>query len=142
MVGEYQRAGYRACWHSGEPHRSETVHRLATFHLDRIDLAPLAARADAPAMPVMTVLRSTVEHAVPDWIEQARRLGGLLIGVGSQAGRPISLAHEWTPIAREVLMSSAPCATASSGGRTGSPALVDDARANARLRTHLTGLSK
>ena len=43
---------------------------------------------------------------MPDWVEQARRLGGLLIGVGSQAGRPISLAHEWAPIAEEVLASA------------------------------------
>ena len=76
-------------------------------------------------MALMSVLRSTIEHAVPDWIEQARRLGGLLIGVGSQAGRPISLAHEWAPIAEEVPMLDR--------GRT-------RAEAQARLRTHLTGL--
>ena len=40
-------------------------------------------------MPVLQLFQSTIEHAVPDWIEQARRLGGLLIGVGSQAGRPL-----------------------------------------------------
>lgn len=40
---------------------------------------------------------------MPDWIEQSRRLGGLLIGVASQAGRPISLAKEWEPIARHLL---------------------------------------
>lgn len=85
-----------------------------------------AEEEDAPTMvPVMTLFRSTIEHSVPDWVEQARRLGGLLIGVGSQAGRPISLAAEWRPIAEEVLASA-------SGERP----------LNARrLRTHLTGLA-
>ena len=41
--------------------------------------------------------------SVPDWVEQSRRLGGLLIGVASQSGRPISLAQEWAPIAAELL---------------------------------------
>ena len=72
----------------------------------------------------LQVLRQTLEHSVPDWIEQARRLGGLLIGVGSQAGRPLSLAHEWRPICEEVLRP-----------QPGRPE-----GANARLRTHLTGL--
>lgn len=130
MVGEYDRAGYRACWHSGERHDDEVVLRLATFHLDRINLAPVRARPNGEPMGVMTVLRSTIEHSVPDWIEQARRLGGLLIGVGSQAGRPISLSQEWAPIAREVLLAR--------GEGEGQAAA---ARAkNARLRTHLTGL--
>lgn len=99
----YRNAGYRACWHSGEAHNATVLHRLATFHLDRVDLSPVAARAGEPKMSVMKVLTSTIEHAVPDWIEQARRLGGLLIGVGSQVGRPLSLAHEWAPLARQVL---------------------------------------
>ena len=55
---------------------------------------------------LMTLLQTTIEHSVPDWVEQARRLGGLLIGVSSQAGRPISLAHEWKPIAEEFLASA------------------------------------
>ena len=126
VVGEYERAGYRACWHSGERHDAAVVFRFATFHLDRINLAPVAARPGEPPMPVMSVLRSTIEHSVPDWVEQARRLGGLLIGVGSQAGRPISLAHEWAPIAREALASA------------GDEPMARGA--TVRLRTHLTGL--
>ena len=71
----------------------------------------------------MAGLHLQVELCVPDWVEQGRRLGGLLIGVGSQAGRPISLAREWAPIAEEVL------------ARGGAP--------NAgRLRRHLTGLNE
>ena len=126
----YWTSGYQACWHSGEPHGVDAVHRFATFHLDRIDLSPVrvgaqtvsastpektagssssvagAPTATTPAgklMPVVELLQSTVELSVPDWVEQARRLGGLLIGVSSQTARPISLAKEWSPIAERVL---------------------------------------
>jgi aarF domain-containing kinase len=132
----YWESGYQACWHSGEPHGVDAVHRFATFHLDRIDLSPvrIGARtlseltlettagsnssvdvaadstATTPArptavktMPIIKLLQSTVELSVPDWVEQARRLGGLLIGVSSQTARPISLAREWSPIAERVL---------------------------------------
>lgn len=126
----YWTSGYQACWHSGEPHGVDAVHRFATFHLDRIDLSPVrvgaqtvsastpektagssssvagAPTATTPAgklMPVIELLQSTVELSVPDWVEQARRLGGLLIGVSSQTARPISLAKEWSPIAERVL---------------------------------------
>ena len=116
----YHSDGYRAGWHSGkrigQPHGVSAVHRFATFHLDRIDLSPVqvddlpgsaapsgAAQQAAQTMPVIKVLQSTIEQSVPDWVEQGRRLGGLLIGVGSQTARPISLASEWAPIAREAL---------------------------------------
>ena len=99
----YHTAGYRACWHSGQPHGTNAVHRFASFHLDRIDLSPITTGPDGRQMGVMQVLKSTLETSVPDWIEQARRLGGLLIGVGSQTARPISLAHEWSPIAAQLL---------------------------------------
>ena len=66
--------------------------------------APSGATQQATqTMPVIKVLQSTIEQSVPDWVEQGRRLGGLLIGVGSQTARPISLASEWAPIAREAL---------------------------------------
>lgn len=134
VVKEYLDSGYRACWHNGEPHGPDAIHRFATFHLDRINLAPVRVRrreaAGGEMMPVMTMFKSTLEHAVPDWVEQGRRLGGLLIGVGSQAGRTISLAHEWRPIAEEVLAAGAAAERSISLARG----------ANARLRTHLTGL--
>ena len=152
VVGEYRRAGYRACWHSGAPHCADVIYRFATFHLDRINLSPVRIDDDEqqqqppPAvpqyMPVMTLLRSTIEHSVPDWVEQGRRLGGLLIGVGSQAGRPISLASEWAPIAEEVLRAENNGeddeARGTSGGRGG---VRLRRRATARVRTHLTGLA-
>ena len=118
----YRSDGYRAGWHSGkrmgQPHGVSAVHRFATFHLDRIDLSPVqvddlpgsgqaapsgATQQATQTMPVIKVLQSTIEQSVPDWVEQGRRLGGLLIGVGSQTARPISLASEWAPIAREAL---------------------------------------
>ena len=49
------------------------------------------------------ILQTTQEWAVPDWIEQGRRLAGLLAGVCLQAGRPMSMAKEWYGIAEEVL---------------------------------------
>ena len=125
VVREYSDAGYRACWHSGEAHGAAVTYRLATFHLDKIDLSPVVvSAARGGTMPVLRLFQSTIEHAVPDWIEQARRLGGLLIGVGSQAGRPLSLAAEWAPIAEEVLE-----------GHTAAGVPLPR-----RLRTHLTGI--
>ena len=137
-----------AAWHSGAPHCADVIYRFATFHLDRINLSPVRIDDDEqqqqppPAvpqyMPVMTLLRSTIEHSVPDWVEQGRRLGGLLIGVGSQAGRPISLASEWAPIAEEVLRAENKGeddeARGTSGGRPwrrAAQAACDGARADA-----------
>jgi hypothetical protein len=56
---------------------------------------------------IMRVLHGTVETSVPDWVEQSRRLGGLLIGVSNQAGRPMSLANAWAPLARQLLQEHA-----------------------------------
>lgn len=125
----YAAAGYRAVTTlGGKPHPPAVVHRIATFHLNRIDLSvvnvtpPLAASPPAtsdnndssaeeedkqPQAPeyksIMRVLHGTVETSVPDWVEQSRRLGGLLIGVSNQAGRPMSLANAWAPLARQLL---------------------------------------
>lgn len=97
----YKSSGYQACWHSGKAHCDAVVYRIATFHLDRIDLS--SVETDVGTMSIQSVLQSTLETSVPDWIEQSRRLGGLLIGVASQAGRPVSLAKEWKPLALELL---------------------------------------
>ena len=102
----YEENGYRASWHSGKPHTRDVVHRIASFHLDRIDLSPVNV-GGGRVMPIQRVLQQTFEHSVPDWIEQSRRLGGLLIGVASQCGRPISLAYEWRDIAECVLRDGA-----------------------------------
>ena len=44
--------------------------RIASFHLDRIDLSAVDI-GGGERMPVMCVLQSTIEHSVPDWVEQA-----------------------------------------------------------------------
>jgi hypothetical protein len=103
----YTAAGYDARSHVGVPHNAAIVHRIATFHLDRIDLSAVDAAPTGSSaknmQPMIAVLQNTLEHEVPDWVEQGRRLGGLLIGVANQAGRPISLSREWAPIARRLL---------------------------------------
>ena len=129
----YAAAGYRAVTTIGrKPHPPAVVHRIATFHLNRIDLSAVNV-TPPPATPapssitaasgsgsdsseeegkqshapeyksIMRVLHNTVETSVPDWVEQSRRLGGLLIGVSNQAGRPMSLANAWAPLARQLL---------------------------------------
>ena len=55
------------------------------------------------SLKMLEILESTDEWSVPDWIEQGRRLTGLLAGVSLQAGRPMSMAKEWSSIAEEVL---------------------------------------
>jgi len=52
---------------------------------------------------ILRVLHQSIELSAPDWQLQSRRLGCLLIGVCTQAGRPISLAKEWEPIARQLI---------------------------------------
>jgi hypothetical protein len=81
------------------------VHRFATFHFDTLDLSPISIRTSrgTTSTPIMDVLQSTRERAVPDWIEQGRRLSGLLLGVSLQAARPTSMAKEWYALAKEVL---------------------------------------
>jgi len=101
---QYRDAGYRATWKNGKnAHDDDSLlHRLATFHLDRIDLSDVTLDS-GDKMEIMDVLRTTREVSVPSWVEQGRRLGGLLQGVSAQAARPISLAKEWKPIAQEAL---------------------------------------
>jgi predicted unusual protein kinase regulating ubiquinone biosynthesis (AarF/ABC1/UbiB family) len=78
------------------------LHRFASFHFDGIDLSPLILD-NGEKMDIKDVFRSVRERTVPSWVEEGRRLGGLLIGVSVQAARPISLAKEWRPIAKEAL---------------------------------------
>ena len=54
------------------------------------------------SMKFMDVLQTVQEHAVPDWVEQGRRLTNILNGVTLQAGWPHSIAKEWRFIAEEV----------------------------------------
>lgn len=100
---QYREAGYRATWRGGNSHDDDNLlHRFATFHLDKIDLSRLTLDG-GEEVEILDVLRTSRELSVPPWVEQGRRLGGLLQGVSAQAARPISLSKEWRPIAREAL---------------------------------------
>jgi len=99
----YRDNGYKISFKDGGSSVDDAVlHRFASFHLDRIDLSPLTLD-NGETVDLMELLRSTRERVVPSWIEEGRRLGGLLMGVNAQAARPISLAKEWRPIAKEAL---------------------------------------
>lgn len=122
----YQKNGYRATWARGKRdvlHDPNIVHRFATFHFDKFDLSPLTLTSDPAStiakndpkrgitsanhkttIELMDLLQTTVEHSVPEWIEQGRRLSGLLAGVSIQAARPVSMAKEWYELAKEALV--------------------------------------
>lgn len=98
----YRENGYRATLKNGEDVDDAVLHRFASFHFDRIDLSPLTLD-NGEKMSIMEVFRANRERSVPIWVEEGRRLGGLLVGVSAQAARPISLAKEWRPIAKQAL---------------------------------------
>jgi hypothetical protein len=98
----YRDNGYKATFSSDIELDDSVLHRLATFHLDKIDLSKLTLD-NGETIDVLEMLRGAREHKVPSWVEEGRRLGGLLQGVCVQAARPISLAKEWSSIARDAL---------------------------------------
>ncbi|KAL7517784.1 hypothetical protein ACHAWX_002675 [Stephanocyclus meneghinianus] len=98
----YRENGYKATLSNGLQVDDSILHRLATFHLDKIDLSKLTLD-NGDTIDVLELLRGTRERAVPSWVEEGRRLGGLLQGVCVQAARPISLAKEWSSIAKDAL---------------------------------------
>lgn len=98
----YRENGYKATFRDKEHVDDATLHRFATFHLDRIDLSMLTLD-DGEVIDTMELFRSAREKAVPSFVEEGRRLGGLLMGVHAQAARPISLAKEWRSIAQQTL---------------------------------------
>ena len=98
----YRENGYKATSSNGDLVDDSVLHRFASFHLDKIDLSPLTLD-NGDEIDTLELLRSTRERVVPSWVEEGRRLGGLLQGVCAQAARPISLAKEWSPIAKQVL---------------------------------------
>ena len=99
----YRENGYKAAFRDGKREADDAIlHRFATFHLDRIDLSPLTLDS-GETVDTLELLRSTREKGVPKFVEEGRRLGGLLMGVSAQAARPISLSKEWRPIAERVL---------------------------------------
>ncbi len=97
----YRENGYKATYDNGDADDA-MLHRFASFHFDGIDLSPLILD-NGEKMDIKDVFRSVRERTVPSWVEEGRRLGGLLVGVSAQAARPISLAKEWRPIAKQAL---------------------------------------
>ncbi len=98
----YRENGYKASFRDDGHVDDATLHRFATFHLDRINLSPLTLD-NGEVIDTLELFRNTREKVVPGFIEEGRRLGGLLMGVNAQAARPISLAKEWRPIAQQAL---------------------------------------
>merc|ERR1712176_215102 len=99
----YRDSGYKAYMADGRGVDDNVLHRFATFHFDRIDLSPLKLDS-GETLEIMELFKQAREVKVPAWVEEGRRLGGLLMGVNAQAARPISLASEWRPIAKQVLI--------------------------------------
>lgn len=95
----YTEAGYRATFKGDVITDANILYRFASFHLDKVDLSPITTQTGE----IVKIFESIQEVKVPVWIEEARRLGGLLIGTASQAARPISLSKEWKRIAKDVL---------------------------------------
>ena len=87
---------YKLSWKG----RDVTLHGLATMHLDTFDLSPIKLES-GDTYELRDVFESLRERKIPSWIEEGRRLGGLLIGVSAQAGRSISLSKQWAPIAKQ-----------------------------------------
>ena len=98
----YRDNGYKATFSNDIEMDDSVLQRLATFHLDKIDLSKLTLD-DGQTIDVLELLKGAREVKVPSWVEEGRRLGGLLQGVCVQAARPISLAKEWSSIAKDAL---------------------------------------
>merc|ERR1712232_952123 len=98
----YSSSGYSATMSNENVTDVNILHRFATFHLDKIDLSPLVLE-NGEVIQIMDLMSNTRERVIPPWVEEGRRLGGLLQGVCAQAARPISLAKEWKGIASQVV---------------------------------------
>lgn len=97
----YTDGGYKSTWKEGAITDPHVLHRFATWHFDRFDLSPV--KSNGTDIDILEMLKSTKETSIPVWVEQARRLNGLLLGVAHQAARPVSLAKEWKSIAHQAV---------------------------------------
>lgn len=98
----YTKSGYKVKVRSvsGIVQDPAVIHRFATFHWDRIDLSPIVWSTSDKTEDVFSILRGAVEHSVPKYIEDGRRLGALMMGPHIQSGRSFSLARSWRQIAQ------------------------------------------
>ena len=67
----YRENGYKATFRDKEHVEDATLHRFATFHLDRIDLSSLTLD-DGEVIDTMELFRSAREKAVPSFVEEGR----------------------------------------------------------------------
>jgi aarF domain-containing kinase len=98
----FRENGYAATFRDNEDIDDATLHRFATFCLDKFDLSPITLD-NGEVVDTMELFRNIREKSIPTFVEDGRRLGGLLMGVNAQAARPISLAKEWKSIAQQAL---------------------------------------
>lgn len=102
VVHNYRDSGYVIGWRKSDyNHTDNVIYRCASFHLDRVNLSPI--HVQGKKWNVLELLAKSKERCAPDWIEQMKRLGGLMIGVSAQAGRPISLSKEWSGTAKQYM---------------------------------------
>jgi predicted unusual protein kinase regulating ubiquinone biosynthesis (AarF/ABC1/UbiB family) len=102
----YRESGYKVRWKHGEITDSHVLHRFATWHFDRVDFSPVVQEqhnGTAVSLDVLDMLQSVRETQVPVWVEQARRLNLLLMGLAHQAARPVSLTKEWRSMAQQAV---------------------------------------
>ena len=97
---------YKLSWKGRDVTDCNILHRLATMHLDTFDLSPIKLES-GDTYELRDVFESLRERKIPSWIEEGRRLGGLLIGVSAQAGLSITLSKQWAPIAKQALLPTA-----------------------------------
>lgn len=77
----YRDNGYSASFRgSSEDLDDAVMHRFASFHFDKIDLSPLTLD-NGETVDLMELMKSTREGSVPAFVEEGRRLGGLLWGL-------------------------------------------------------------
>ena len=98
----YRDNGYSVTFRGDVNPDDAILHRFASFHLDSIDLSPLKLD-NGETIEFMDLMKAAQEKSTPSFVEEGRRLGGLLMGVCAQAVRPISLAKEWKSIAQKAL---------------------------------------
>ena len=94
VVRNYRDSGYLAEWTQGGDHDDIVYKRFATFHPDRVNLAPIKLE-NGDVYPILDRQMKSIERCTPDWIEQMKRRGELMMGVApQQPNRPILLLRE------------------------------------------------
>lgn len=115
----YNKAGYRVKWKEGDISDPNILYRFASFHWDRTDLSDVVVvdvkssqkgkkdsgrhRMKERRISIVELLKTAREPYCPFWIDEARRLNAILVGITNEAMRPISLSKEWQGFAKQAL---------------------------------------